>query len=243
MSWLKSALPAAFGALLGCAAGLTYAAQGPIVTAKQERPPTRAARIPVSAEQDDQEFATLSTRVRSLEQRVSLLTAALNVARGGAAPAAAATDQDDAIAAADVADPVFEAAVRDILDRIDDERREEQVTRAQQRTQFGAQRAAERLTQELSLTQSQQQELFDIVRKHYESLATLRDEDAPDRPATPGEWRDKLREIRDATDERMKAALSPGQLEKYEALDSSEFFGGRPRRPPRERDDSGSQLR
>ncbi|NLE86271.1 MAG: hypothetical protein GX607_07725 [Myxococcales bacterium] len=231
MNWLKSALPAAVGALLGCVAGLTYAAKGPTATPERERP-ARAARLPVSAEQDDQELETLSNRVRSLEQRVSLLTAALNSARGTAAPAAAG-DQEEVPAPADVADPVFEAAVRDILDRIDDERREEQVNRTRQRTQFGAQRTAERLTQELGLTQSQQQELFEIVKKHYEALAALRDEDAPDRPATPGEWRDKLREIRDATDERMKAALSPRQLEKYESLDSSEFFGGRPRRPQR----------
>lgn len=240
MSWLRSAVPPTLGAVLGCVAGLTYASLGPTAAAAK-KVPARMEPTTVSAAQDDQELATLSTRVRSLEQRVSLLTAALGAAGANVAQARGEQgegepgqdDQGGAIAAADVADPVFEAAVRDILDRIDDERREEQTTRMQQRARYGAQRAADRLTEELGLTQVQQQELFDIMKKHYESLAALRDENAPDRPATPGEWRDKMRELRQATDDRMKGALSPAQLEKYDALDSSEFFGGRPRRPER----------
>lgn len=129
--------------------------------------------------------------------------------------------------AADVADPVFEAAVRDILERIDDERRQERTTRSQKRAQLGAERASSRLAEELSLTDRQKQELFEIMKKHYESMAALRDSD--DQPGTPGEWRERMQEVRRKTEEAIESHLSPAQVEKFQSLDGSEFFGG-PRR-------------
>lgn len=233
MNWVAPALAGAAGAVLGVVVGLGWATRSE--PKAHTKPRVVAERGSVSSEQNADELAGLSERVRSLEQRVSLLTAALGAQRrdGGDAPAGhtAETDPhngaDAAPEAADVADPVFEAAVRDILERIDDERRNERTTRSQRRAQLGAERASERFGAELGLNERQKQELFDIMKKHYESMAALRDSD--DQPGTPGEWRERTTELRRKTEEQIERALSPAQAEKFQALDGSEFFGG-PRR-------------
>lgn len=234
MSWLAPAVAGAAGAALGVLVGLGWSAQS--APKAQSKPRVVAERGSVSSAQNADELASLSERVRSLEQRVSLLTAALGAQRRGgedapAAHEAAGEAEGNAPAGtqqpADVADPVFEAAVRDILERVDDERRQERTTRTQRRAKHGAERASERFSEELGLNERQKQELFEIMKKHYESVAALRDSD--DQPGTPGEWRERTTELRRKTEEQIERALSPAQAEKFQTLDGSEFFGG-PRR-------------
>lgn len=233
MKWFASALPAALGAVVGCVVGVIATRPGASSDEAPRPLPAQAERAFESEDAEPDEIGPLAARIRSLEQRVSLLTAALGAARGETA--AGTGEPASELTSADVADPVFEAAVRDLLDRIDDERREERTERTRRRAGHGAQRVADRLTQELGLTERQQQELLDIFKAHYETLATLRDQDATDAPATPGEWRARMAEIRQSTDTKLEEALTPAQLEKYRNLDTSEFFGGpRRRRAARE---------
>lgn len=233
MKWLASALPAALGAVAGCVVGVVATRSS--ATDDAPRPlPAQAERVFEPEDVEPDEMGPLIARVRSLEQRVSLLTAALGQAqREGAADGA---EPGSELSKADVADPVFEAAVRDILDRVNDERREQRTERTRQRAQYGAQRVTDHLTQELGLTEQQKQELLEIFKAHFEKLASLRDEDAADAPATPGEWRARMTELRQTTDAKLEGTLTPAQLEKYRNLDTSEFFGGpRRRRAARER--------
>lgn len=232
MRWFASAVPAGFGALVGCivGAGFTWwiAPSGsPTPKPSAEKVSQTSQRSPKGAtgpqtEQDDEsdEITALALRLRSLDERVSLLTAALGRAQG----TRTADANDDGPAAADVADPVFEAAVRDILDRVDQERQDERIQRSQQRAERGAQRAAERLSSTLGLTNHQQEQLQQVFHDHYDALRKLRDSD--DQPSTPGEWREKWRELRDQAEKELERVLDKSQLEKYRSLDESEFFGG-----------------
>lgn len=232
MKWLASALPAALGAVAGCLVGVVAARPASSVDTAPRPQSARAEGSFEPLDTEPDEIGPLSARIRSLEQKVSLLTAALGAARGDPSPGD--TEPASDLHGADVADPVFEAAVRDILDRVDDERREERTERTQRRVQHGARNVTDRLTAELGLTEQQQQELFEIFKAHYENLANLRDQDAPDAPSTPGEWRARMAEIRRTTDTKLEETLAPAQVEKYRNLDTSEFFGGRRRRATRE---------
>ena len=111
----------ALAAILGGAVGgfvVTRLGQGDQPAAKAEsarRGPAEDERGE-SEDEGDPEIEALRGRTASLERRISLLTAAL--ARGQDAPQGDdAEGEAEDPRSADVADPVFEAAVLDIVDR------------------------------------------------------------------------------------------------------------------------------
>ncbi len=194
-----------------------------VASEKEEQrvaPSAPAVAIDKPAEND------LRVRVRSLEQRVSLLTAAL--AKNGLETPRGAGEEGDAAEEADVASPVFEAAVRDILDRVDDERREERQTRRGARAEEGAREISADLGAKLGLSSEQQLKLQEITKQHFAALAAMRD-DAENRPKTMEEWRARRDAQRKQTDDALHQLLTPEQMRAYEALPEDERIGaGRP---------------
>jgi hypothetical protein len=182
-----------------------------------------APAAPASAADDSAEN-DLRVRVRSLEQRVSLLTAAL--AKNGLEPPRGAGEGAEAAEDADVASPVFEAAVRDILDRVDDEQREERQARRGARMEEGAREISAELAAKLGLSAEQQQKLQEITKAHFAAFAAMRDEAPENRPKTPEEWRERRNAQRTKTDEAVRALLTPEQMRAYEALPEDERLGG-----------------
>lgn len=185
-------------------------------------------RTDAGEEEEEPEAEALRGRMAALERRVSLLTAAL--ARGQQAPG------DDAAGPspreADVADPVFEAAVLDIMDR-ERERAdgERETRRVELRTQRTA-RVSEGLATNLGLDQGQKQEVADLISSHFDAVRALRSDDNPERPVTPREWREKAAELERTLQARLAEVLSPAQMAAYQALDPEDQIStgfGRPR--------------
>jgi len=229
--WAAILVAALLGGVAGGVAALRLGrAAAPI--AKAERPRREApsdAESPVESEQpEDPEFEALRGRVAALDRRVSLLTAAL--ARGqepGLDPGDEPSPRE-----ADVADPVFEAAVLDIMDR-ERERAdgEREVRRAELRTQRTA-RLSESLATNLELDDDQKQKVADVISAHFDAVRALRSDDNPERPVTPREWREKAAELERSLQERLASVLTPRQMAAYQALEPDDQISsgfGRPR--------------
>ena len=131
----------------------------------------------------------------------------------------------------DAEDPVFDLAVRSVLDRVDWEKEEERrVNRATRRT-ARAQRQADYLTEQLGLTPSQRSEIEKILTERMEAFGRLRNPpDGGSRPLTRRDWREAGSKIRADAEKKMETVLDESQMEKYRELDQEERGRGRGRR-------------
>lgn len=171
------------------------------------------------AEESD-EVTALRDRITLLERRVSLLTLALTQREpSGDAERADEAAEASSPGAADVSDPVFEAAVLDIVDR---QRERTEAERETRRTELQTQRT-ERITgslaQNLGLDDQQKERVGKLVTEHFEALRVLRSDDSPSAPVTPREMREKTREIQKKLEDGLKDVLTSAQMTAYEALD------------------------
>jgi hypothetical protein len=187
----------------------------------------------------EERLAALERRMVQVEMRRSFRPA---TPAGGtpAAPnpppptAAQADPRADAPAAVD--DPVFEAAVRDVVQRVEDERdNERQVAREEQR-QAAAQRWATELTEKLGLREDQKGKLLTLAREFYDQLREVFRGDAG-AGLPPEDRREKVRALRQQYDEKLGGVLDHAQLGEYQKLDDSLKLGARmrTRTPPAER--------
>lgn len=126
----------------------------------------------------------------------------------------------------DAEDPVFELAVRGVMDAIEWEREEERrVTRAARRSER-ARRQAEAYARELGLTPAQQKKLEEALISQLEAFRTLREPpDGGARPAGRREWRAALAKIRSDTEAKLAGVLDEKQLAAYRALRDEEESG------------------
>jgi len=187
----------------------------------------RVVRDDVTNDEPSAGDEALAERLRKLEHRLSLVTAALQKSKSGSeAQLPDEEDVDEARpAAADVADPVFEAAVLDIMDR-DRERKEEEKTTWQKQLQTErSSRYAGQLTEKLTLDSGQQAQVATIVQGHFEQLRALRSEESPQQPTTRNEWRAARDKMNQALDDQLKTVLSTDQYAKYQALDPDDQLG------------------
>lgn len=208
---------AAIGGAIGTAATLALA-EPPPTTPTKESAKSEESRVsaPAAAETTDSEQRV---RLRSLEQKVSLLTAAL--AKGGVGADREGEDTSD------VASPVFEAAVRDLLDRIDEERREERQSRRGARMEEGARALSENLTRKLGLSKDQEQKLVEATKRHFAALMALGDESSETRPKTSAERRERREALRQQMDDELSRIFSGAQHAAYEELPDEERIGAR----------------
>ena len=96
---------------------------------------------------------------------------------------------------ADVADPVFEAAVLDIMDRERERADGERETRRAELRTERRQRISESLATNLGLDEPQKARVGELISAHFDSMRALRSDDNPERPVTPREWREKAAEL------------------------------------------------
>ncbi|HXS16665.1 MAG TPA: hypothetical protein VN764_05735 [Polyangiaceae bacterium] len=174
-----------------------------------------------------EEVSALRERLRKLENRLSLVTAALQKGKGSVdEPTSAETGAEgDRPSATDVADPVFEAAVLDILDRDRTRKDEEKVTWQKQLQAERGKRYAGELVDKLGLSSTQQTEIAKIVEGHFEQLRAMRSDESPEQPTTRKEWRAARDKMNQALDDQLKAVMSADQFEKYQALDPDDQIG------------------
>lgn len=228
-SWLLVVASAVVGGAVG--SGVTLALRRPEAPKREAPASERRAPSVAEAEPADEDDA-LSQRLRSLERRVSLLTAALSKTGAAVPPpdgqqGANAGEGAPAEDPADVASPVFEAAVRDILDRVDDERRQERQERRGVFIEQGSHEISDRLGEKLGLSDDQRQKVAEIVKQTFESMGALRELPPEERPKTPAEWRERREAQRKKTDEALARVLTPAQMESYRALPEDDQISAR----------------
>lgn len=245
---LLASIPSALvGGLVGGIVASSMGAAPPPKT-DQEKPKTESSE---SSDLDPRAVTRLETRLAELEGRVSALrrqreaVASLKdyakaMAEGDTE--ATGTKQPSAPGVVDAEDPVFELAVRSVMDRVEWEKDEEKkVTRAQRRSER-TQRHAELLTERLALSDEQAKAVGAALNKQMETFRKLREEGEngeEERPATRAEWRERVGKIRSQTERELGEILDEEQMKGYRAFAEEEGVGpggwGRRDRQLRER--------
>lgn len=221
-------LAGVFGGVIG---GLivTYARPAP--------PPARASTVAASSLAGDVD--DLASRVELLEKQVSRLHQVRAPAPIQIPVAAAGEPSAEGAAPGKVVDdPVFEAAVRDIVDRVQQERSADRLTHMEERRQQAVGQWADRFGQQLQLSEEQKAKVLAIAQDYVQKLRDLHDSDAG--PTTREEWRSQRNALRDQSEQSLSGVLTPSQMQSYKASEDLRIdaamrggWGGGRGRPPR----------
>ncbi len=205
---------AVFG--LGLVGGAIGGAGGARVWAP---PPERADDAdPISAE----EFDDLADRVtalerRPLEQRVVVQyedEEPIDLAGDSVAPS-------DEQSPTDVDDPVFEAAVADVIERVQSERRTRKDARRAERRQVVATEWSSQMVEPLNLTTEQRSRFEQLALEYMEQVRAARRPD-PQEDGTPVPWQERRKRVDDLGGQyakRLAEILDYSQMEAYRALE------------------------
>lgn len=131
---------------------------------------------------------------------------------------------------ADSEDPVFELAVRSVMDRVEWEKDEERKVVRAKRHDDRARRQTSLLTERLGLTSEQADAVATALIRQMEDFRAIRERsDDPDatRPATRSEWRERIGEIRKKTELALSQVLTEEQMKQYLAVAEEEGIGAR----------------
>jgi hypothetical protein len=169
--------------------------------------------------------APLETRMLALEEKVARLS---RRPPGVALPAPTGAGPHDAGTggpAPVIDDPVFEVAVRDIVDRVEEERSSARdVRRDEQRRRMSETWVAD-LGLELSLTEAQKSKVTEIVTEMFERLRDLRNLDAG--TVRRSERVARMRAVSEDAEKKLAGVLDQTQLTAYRALDDDLRLTGR----------------
>jgi hypothetical protein len=151
------------------------------------------------------EVATLTAQVGTLEDQVARLERQRRLPTPAAGTAQPAMAKERSVAD----DPVFEAAVRDVLERIQQERAER---RDERRTQV-AQRWADQLAEKAALNDTQKASVRAIADDLAQKMRDLREADGG---ADPGRgWADQRNALRTQGEQRLSETLTARQMQVY----------------------------
>lgn len=183
--------------------------------------------VPDEASSGDAErVAALERKVATLQrqiatrQRLEAYAEQLRDGEGGAT-------RDADAPPADPEDPVFELAVRNVIDKANYERERERDVRREERREERVLRQVDYLADKLGLDDTQVARVEEVLTLQTEAFAELRDSD--ERPVTRREWREQARAIRDETTSKLAEVLSEEQMAGYAKLQEEEGFGRRGR--------------
>ena len=202
---------------------------------KQPSTPSKAtASAEPSAPSEEEEVSDepggdQDDRVRTLEREVAKLKRKSAAAQALAQYAKGISAEEDGGGAATPfihpEDPVFELSVRSVLDKVDQERRDERQQRRTARAQERVKRQTELLTERLKLTPDQVAKVEKILMDRVEHFRALRNQDGGARPVTRREWREQARIVQKKTDEQLAEVLDETQMKGYQAFQEEEGFG------------------
>jgi len=181
-----------------------------------------------SAEQDeDEEESETKARLRRLEHRIALLNAAMQSGDGktSSGQLEGETAERSKAEELDVADPVFEAAVLDIMDREQERKEEKRTTSSKERHAERGRRYATDLGNALQLDSAQQGEMAQVVASYFDEWRALRDGDSSSPPATRREWQAERERMNQALEEKIRGVLGPQQYAAYQALHPDDKVG------------------
>ncbi len=207
-------LPLLVSAVLGGAAGGFVVSR---FSPPREAPSVQAEPLPKSSAAEN---APLENRVLALEEKV----ARLSRRPPGVLPTLA-HDAGTGSSAEVIDNPVFEVAVRDIVDRVEEERSSARdVRRDEQRRRMSETWVAD-LGLELSLSEAQKGKVAAIVTEMFERMRELRNVDAG--TVRRSERVARMRAVSDDAEKKLAAVLDQQQMTAYRALDDDLRLTGR----------------
>jgi hypothetical protein len=174
------------------------------------------------------EPSALEGRVLALEQTVARLSRRPVTVLS---PAPAGSLMDGGTAGATVVDdPVFEVAVRDIVDRVEEERSSERDVRRDEQRRRMADTWVSELGLELGLAEAQKTKVLEIVTEMFQGLRELRNLDAG--TVKRSERVARMRAVSEEAEKKLSTVLDSTQMNAYRALDedlrlTGRSFGGR----------------
>lgn len=187
---------------------------------------TRARPEPTS-EPAQPSDASVEVRIASLERTVRALAHKDSVVRA-TPPAGSIAGADDPAPAANVApivdNPLFEAAVRDVMDRAEQERTLERETQRAEWRKRTAEEWGGKLSEKLRLTEIQKAKVTAIAQSFWDRLRELRQTDAGPAPSRE-EWRERVANLRKTSEAELAQILDHTQLTSYGELDEAEKLG------------------
>ena len=142
-----------------------------------------------------------------------------------ASPEAARTEKPPPADVAPIVDnPVFEAAVRDVMDRAEQERSLERETQRAEWRKRASEEWGNDLSQKLRLTDIQKAKVIEIANGFWEKLRDARQSDAG-APPTREQRRQQLDALRQAAEADLAKVLDHSQITSYRELDEASRLG------------------
>ena len=218
---LSAILVPALCAVAGGAVGalVTVSLVKPARTDVHAEPLTTAEASPVPKSNADGRVAALERSVQALALRDAMQRATAHASAAGSA---------DNPPIADVApiidNPVFEAAVRDVMDRAEQDRTLEREAERAEWRQRAADHWAGELTSKLRLTDVQKAKAVEVANGFWEKLRDLRPSDGGP-PLTRQERRERTDALRKSAEGELAKVLDHGQMTSYQELDESLRLG------------------
>ncbi|HYJ07955.1 MAG TPA: hypothetical protein VEX18_03075 [Polyangiaceae bacterium] len=211
-------------ALAGGAVGalLTLA----VVRGNESSADTRARPEPLTKSSQPTQ-SSADERVASLERSLRALELK-GLARAAAQPVGSTPRGTEIPPVADVApivdNPVFEAAVRDVMERAEQERNLERESQRAEWRKRTAEEWSSAVGEKLRLTEIQKAKAAEIAQAFWDRLHDLRQTDAGPPPSRQ-ERREQVATLRRASEAELAKILDPSQLTTYSELDEAEKLG------------------
>jgi hypothetical protein len=217
---------AGLGGLVGgvLSAVLTVWLVSPKKAPKVEREQATEAASAAGSSLDDRvsSLETSVKRLRSGSPSFVFTTPPAGSAAGNAGDQQGDTDDGDPV----IDNPVFEAAVRDLVDRVQEEREaERELERSERRRQWSQQWATD-LSTPLKLNDAQKTKMQEIANQFWDRLRDMRNSDAGSPPSRQ-ERRAQMSALREEAEGKIAGVLDASQLDTYSNLEGEQRLGGR----------------
>jgi hypothetical protein len=206
-------------------------------------PPEKAPKGATSAGAEPRD-APLEERLANLEQALRVLErrrpSPLRSLPSAGSAAAAAPGQRPEEETSVVDDPVFEAAVRDVIERAEIDRDNEREVRREDRRKQMATRWAHDIAPRLSLNEQQKAKLLEVAQQFMSELGRLWGERDGGAPQSRTERRAEMQRVREQSEQKLRTILDPNQMRTYESLGDEDKLGF-PRRRGGDRGERGER--
>jgi hypothetical protein len=226
---------ALIGGVTGASVALFAASGSP---KKAPKSATSAGTEPSDAPLEER-LATLEQALRVLERRRSSPLRSLPSVDAGSA-ATTAPGQRPGEETSVVDDPVFEAAVRDVIERAEIDRDNEREVRREDRRKQMATRWADDIAPRLSLNEQQKAKLLEVAQQFMSELGRLWGERDGGAPQSRTERRAEMQRLREQSEQKLRTILDPNQMRTYDSLGEEDKLGF-PRRRGGDRGERGER--
>jgi hypothetical protein len=217
---------AASSALIGGVAGAGVALWAAPGSAKKPSKSASSVSAEPAAANDtplEERVANVEQAVRVLERRGASPLRVLPTLDGGSAPGAAPGSPPGEAALVD--DPVFEAAVRDVIDRAEIDRDAEREVRREDRRKQMASSWADDMTTKLRLNEQQKAKVLDIAQKFMSEISRIWEQRDGGAGRSRSERRAEIQALQQQSEQALRGVLDPGQARAYDALDEDDKLG------------------